>query len=235
MLTNKSFIKWANENVVILVAHNELGHEPIEDENVTGEDTQRCPLYPGLTCREHLDIAVETDNSRDDELPVVPFIELAPNSWLVQPDGKIVPIKEEAQFTSKGIKDATKTMQKELGDGLGVKEGTALIPLAKAALEALDEETWRTALDRLATLRTRIKKPGKGFLGWLALRMETVEEEVAYLFEEALEDEDLSDDDRRQLIAPLFQSVDVKVGDAYVPVRDRMAKWLKAHPATSGR
>ncbi len=153
MLTNKSFIKWANENIIVLIAHNELGHEGIVDKNVTGEDNRRCPLYPGMTCREHLDVAVETDTSRDDELPVIPFVELCPNSWLVHPDGTVVPIEEKAQFTTKGISDQAQALQKKLGDAQGAKRFAELLPHATAARDALDEETWRPALEALARLR----------------------------------------------------------------------------------
>ncbi len=235
MLTNKGFIKWANENLVVLIAHNELGHDEIEDAKITGKDNRRCPLYPGLTCREHLDIAVETDNGRDDELPVVPFVELCPNSWLIRPDGQVTAIEEKAQFTSKGIKDATKTVQKELGDATSYKLAKPLLPFAAAALAAFDDEKWRDGLERLAKLRADVKKPGKGLLHWIGLRTTYVDEEIQFLFEDAVEDADLSLSEKRQALVPLFRSVDVKVGDAYVPVRDKLAKWLKAHPEASGR
>lgn len=235
MLTNKGFIRWANEHVVILIAHNELGHEEIEDEKATGKDAKRCPLYPGLRCREHLDIAVETDNVRDDELPVIPFVELCPNSWLVRPDGEVEAIAEEAQFTAKGIREATQTAQKALGEPLSPKTATALMPHARAALAALDDEAWKKGLTALAALRAGIAKPGKGIRAWIALRLAYVEEEVGFLFEDVLEDDELSANQKRQAIAPLFEGVDVQVGDAHLPVRARMARWLEAHPATSGR
>ncbi len=121
MLTSKAFIKWADQNVVVLLSHNELGHEEIEDPNQTGKDNTRCPLYPGLSCRDHLNIAVETDNSRDETLPVVPFVELCPNSWLIAPDGKVHRIEEKDQFASKSIQKHTAALQKELGEALPFK------------------------------------------------------------------------------------------------------------------
>lgn len=227
MLTNKSFIKWANENVIVLIAHNELGHEEIVDEKVTGEDNRRCPLYPGMKCRDHLDVAVETDTSRDEELPVIPFVELCPNSWLVHPDGTVDPIEEKAQFVTKGIKDQAKALQKKLGDAQTSKRFTELLPHAEAANDALDEEAWRPALEALAKLRAGVKKPGKGLDAWISSRMELVQEEVEYTFEDVAEDEQLTKSEKRIEIAKLFKSVDVQVGGRHLGIRDIMAEWLK--------
>ena len=89
-------MKWADESVVVLVSHNELGHEELEVEE-DGKTIKKCPLYPGLTCRQHLDIAVATDNSRDETLPVIPFVRLHPNSFLVLPTDKVEAIAEKVE------------------------------------------------------------------------------------------------------------------------------------------
>ena len=233
MLTNKGFIKWANEHVVVLISHNELGHEEIVDEGVTGEGGRHCPLYPGLTCRQHLDISVETSNSRDEELPVVPFIELCPNSWVIHPDGKVEAIDEAAQFTSKGVEDALKAAQKTLGDALPVSVYAKRLPDAVAAQAAFDDERWRDGLLALARLRAAVKRPGRGLRAWITLRLELVEEEVGFLFEDAIEDGDLSPAERRTAVTAQLEAVDVRVGSAYVPLRARIEAWLAAHPAVA--
>ena len=46
VLTQAGFVRWANEHLVVLVAHNELGHDPVVNENATGDEAHRCPLYP---------------------------------------------------------------------------------------------------------------------------------------------------------------------------------------------
>ena len=68
MLTNKKFVKWARDHVIVLVSHNERGHEPIEEKGYDGKVVRACPLYPGMTCREHCDVAVDTDAPRDPDL-----------------------------------------------------------------------------------------------------------------------------------------------------------------------
>lgn len=235
MLTNKGFIKWANENVVVLISHNELGHDEEVDEKVTGKGARECPLYPGMRCRDHLDIAVETDNSRDDELPVIPFIELCPNSWLIHPDGTPEPIEEKAQFTTKGIRDAAAAAQKKIGKTVAPKGYPALKAHAVAAQKALDDESWKAGLEALAKLQGAVKAPGKGLMAWIKARVELVDEEVEFTFEDARDDTDLTDAKKRAALKPLFDSVNVKVGKAYVPVRDKLAKWLADHPESTGK
>ena len=128
----------------------------------------------------------------------------------------------------------TKKVQKELGKAVSTKGSEKLVAQAKAALAALDDESWRDALERLAALQGAIAKPGEGLRAWIGRRLEYVDEEVGFLFEDAAEDEDLGRAEKHRAILALFRSVDVKVGAAYVPCRDKMARWLKDHPVSTG-
>ena len=60
---------------MILIAHNEMGHDEEEVKGEDGETVSMCSLYPGMTCRQHVDISVEVDNSREEVLPKVEFVE----------------------------------------------------------------------------------------------------------------------------------------------------------------
>ncbi len=232
MLTNKSFIKWAEESVIVLIAHNELGHEEIEVANQTGEN-KRCPLYPGLTCRDHLNIAVETDASRDETLPVVPFVELCPNSWLIAPDGKVHRIEEKDQFVTKSIQKATEALQKELGEALTFKKFEKALPHMEVALAAIDDEEWRKALEAFVEVLKIAKKPGKGLTAYIDAHMASISEDVGYAFEFAVEDDDSSTADKRKEVEALLKAVDVKVNGKFASVREQLVDWLKKN-ATGG-
>src|SRR5688572_12330485 len=112
VLDNKDFIRWSHEAVVLLVAHNELGHEEKKEADSYGNPVKRCTLYPGLTCFEHLDAAVDIDNARGDGLIKVPFLELCPNTWLVLPTGEVKQVTEEDQFAAGKIRAQVETLQK---------------------------------------------------------------------------------------------------------------------------
>ena len=118
MPSSKKFIEFAKEKLVVLIAHNELGHDSVEEKDYDGKKRRACPLYPGMTCREHLDASVDIDVARGEGLVKIPFIELCPNSWLVPPVGKPEQIPEEDQFTVKKVQARIETMQEASGPSL---------------------------------------------------------------------------------------------------------------------
>jgi hypothetical protein len=233
VLTNKGFIKWATEHVVVLISHNELGHDAIEEKGEDGETTERCPLYPGMTCRQHLDVSVQTDNSRDETQPVVPFIELHPNSWLIAPDDRVHRIEETDQFAASAIKKQTAALQKELGETLTHKAFEAVLPHVRAAHKAMDTEVWVEALKAWATVREQIKNPGKGLLALIQRHFDEITEDVDYVFEEAREgDAPLAE--RRKIVRALLDSVDVKVAGKYLPIHEQLGTWLQGTGVSKG-
>lgn len=84
------FVRWATERLVVVVAHNDLGHDPVEVEGGAGEKEERCSLHPGLVSHAHLDAAVDVVSARGEGLAKIPFVEPCPNTWLVSPDGQVV-------------------------------------------------------------------------------------------------------------------------------------------------
>lgn len=188
-MTNKGFIKWADEHVVVLISHNELGHDPVKVE-VDGKQVERCPLYPGLTCRQHCDIAVETDNSRDETLPVIDFVELCPNSWWIRPDGEIEAIAEKSQFSAGAIEKSGAKLQQSIGRPLTRKAFAVVGPHIGKALDAVDEESWTAALQALdKALDEAGKKPPPSLVKLVERVLAGIDEEVSWAFEDALEED----------------------------------------------
>jgi hypothetical protein len=150
VLTNKGFIDWATEHVVVLVGHNDMGHEPVEEEGEDGTPREVCPLYPGLTCRQHRDLVVDLNNSRFEELPRVEFVSLQPNSWLVSPRLEVRRIVEEDQFTAGKIEAAAEALQKELGAPLPLARHRKMKAHLEAAESAGAKRDWKAAVAALA-------------------------------------------------------------------------------------
>ena len=118
--------RWSHEAVVLLIAHNELGHEEKRETDSYGNPVKHCTLYPGLTCFEHVDAAVDIDNARGDGLVKVPFLELCPNTWLVLPTGEVKQVSEADQFVVGKIREQVEALQKDLGAAVPAKRYAAL-------------------------------------------------------------------------------------------------------------
>ena len=226
MLTNKGFMKWADESVVVLVSHNELGHEELEVEE-DGETLKKCPLYPGLTCRQHLDIAVATDNSRDETLPVIPFVRLHPNSFLVLPTDKVEAIAEEDQFSASAIKKQVGVFQKAAGKAMDRGTWLEIETHMTSVRTAIDEETWLEALQHWAAAWKKVKKPPTSMQALLDKHLTLIHEEVEFLFEEYRDDTKSPKAERVAGVQELIESVDVKVGEREVPILATMKAWLE--------
>jgi hypothetical protein len=226
VLANKDFIRWSREHVVALVAHNELGHEELKETDSYGKEVRRCTLYPGLACREHLDIAVEIDTARGDDLVKVPFLELHPNSWIVAPTGEVTQVLETEQFTVGKIQERVEALQKTLGDPVPLKAWPALQDLATKAQQAVDDERFHDALTHLAAMGVSVKKPHTSLKTWIDTRLTEVEEDVLFLFEETRDDAKLPAAEKRAKLGALLTSVDVAVLCARIPSHAALAAWL---------
>jgi hypothetical protein len=226
VLVNPGFVKWANERVVVVVPHNELGHEPIEVEGPDGEVVERCPLYPGLTCREHLNLAVDVDVARGEDLIKVPFLELHPNSWLVLPTGTVEPIAEADQFVASKIEAQAAAAQKALGPALPRKAFEPVRALLEAAQTALDDGAPGAALGSLAKVAGVVEEPAPPLVSLLDARLAAIEEDVAWRFEQLLEDEEKDDAGRRADVEYLLKSVSTPVFGKTLPSVARMKEWL---------
>jgi hypothetical protein len=226
VLAHKDFIRWSHEGVVAFVAHNELGHEELKETDSYGQEVRRCTLYPGLACRDHLDAAVDIDNARGDDLVKVPFLELCPNTWLVAPTGEVTQVPETSQFDPKKIQEQVAALQKTLGDAVPTKAWPGMQDLATKADAALEEDRFQEGLLHLAALGKVVKEPHAAFKAFVQERLDDVEEDVAYAFEDLRDDAKLPAVDKRTKIEALLAAVDVEVLGARVPVHGAMKAWL---------
>ena len=228
VLTNTAFFRWANENVIVLVAHNELGHDVTEVENATGGEDEQCSLYPGLTCREHLNAAVDIDTARDEELVPVPFIELCPNTWLVRPDRKVERVEERVQFVPKSVRKQVETLQKTLGRALTAARYVEIRDLLQRGDTALDEEAWRRALEDWAAVAKLEHEPHASLKALLEARMTLLDEAVELEIDDLVEQ---TQPDTAGLATgrALYQALDVQVLGRHVSSRTRLGLWLDAY------
>ena len=237
MLSNGGFIRWANENLVVLIAHNEMGHESEEATDSYGEAVEQCPLYPGMTCREHVNAAVDIDNARGEGLVKVPFIELCPNTWLVAPTGEVRQVSEQDQFVVAKIKKAVETLQEELGAPLSADAFAKGREIFLRADKALDDEAYGETLRHLARVAGLHGGPDPSMLDLsrslrtlVQVRLDRVEEEVRWLYEDLTEADGPVDAARRDAMQKLLETVDVKVLDFHLPVRGEIRAWLETYP-----
>ena len=230
------------------MAHNELLHEehPPEKEG----EAPRCSLYPGLRCRDHLDIAVEVDNSRFEHLPRVPFVALCPNSWLIAPTGgfpersassaskeadegdserlatdpyaAVRQIDERDQFTAAGIRRHVEALQKLLGTPLDPETGTRVAQVLEAAETLTDDDKWREALVRLVTLEKHVPAAPLSLRRLLTERLTAINEAIEYEFEDLKDAKDVAG------VRTLTNVAATEVLKQQLPIAKAMQAWLKA-------
>ncbi len=179
-----------------------------------------------MTCREHVDAAVDIETDRDEDLVQVPFIELCPNSWLVPPTGAPVRIAEADQFVAGKIEAQVVKLQKAHGPSLSKETYGQVVNALQQADAGIEDEAWTQALRALAGLATHVKKPHKALTALVAARLEQIEEQVGWVFEDAQEgDEPLAE--RTGIVAGLVKALDVAVYGAQPKLRATMQAWLK--------
>jgi hypothetical protein len=227
VLTQKSFVEWANENMVVLIAHNELGHDPIEAKGYDGQTVRTCPLYPGMTCRDHCDASVDIDTDRDEDLVPIPFIELCPNSWLVPAGGTPEAIAETDQFVPGKIKDLVKAMQKRLGKPLPARAYRQIVALFAAGDAAVEAEDWHKALTTYASIEALAKAPPASLTALVDARLAEVEDLARFAFEDAVEAEGA---DGVPVVRALVAALDVPVYGRTLPLLAEARTWLERRP-----
>ena len=228
VLTNQPFVRWANQHLVVLVAHNELGHDPEVVENATGEDAKRCPLYPGMTCRQHLNAAVDIESERDEELVAVPFIELCPNTWLVHPNREVVRVPEKDQFQAEAVRKQVEEAQAKLGATLDGARYVEIRDLLLRGDKAYEEDAWRRALEDWAAVAKILPQPHASLRALLETRLRWVDEAVELDVDDLVEQEEPTPE---ALAAGkrLHEALDVQVLGKHVPSRARLGLWLDAY------
>jgi len=228
VLTQKSFIRWADEHVVVMVVHNQLGHEQRETADADGNVVRECELYPGMTCRQHVDAAVDVDNAREEELVRVPFLVLCPNTWLVRPTGEVEQVAEEDQFASARIQAHAARMQKELGPALSRADFVRLDETMRRGDAALEEERWAEALAAWAAVEGLVKRPHAALVAQIDRRLAALDEEVRLHFEGLSEPgprDTRTEAERLAAVDALVAALDRTVLGKRVPVEAAMRAW----------
>lgn len=214
---------------MVLIAHNELGHDPVEGKDYAGKKARVCPLYPGMTCREHVDAAVDIETDRDEDLVQVPFIELCPNSWLVPPHGKPLRIAEADQFVAGKIVAQVKKLQKTLGATLSLEAYGQIVNALGQADAAIEAEAWTKSLQALAGIARHVKQPHAGLEALIAARLAEITEQAGWVFEDAQEgDEPLAE--RIKVVQELAKALDVAVFGKKPALVASMRTWLEELP-----
>lgn len=229
VLENQDFVRFTHEALALLVAHNELGHEETRETDSYGEEARRCSLYPGLSCRDHLDAAVDVDVARDEELVKVPFVELCPNTWLVSPTGEVSQLTEEEQFSPAKVRSRVEALQKTLGKPLSPDAFPRMQDLLAKSDAAAEEERWKDALTHLSSLLAPVKEPHAALLALVRARLEDVDGDAVYDFEDLRDDPKLPVAEKRARLATLRDALDVEVLGARVATHAAIQAWLAAN------
>jgi hypothetical protein len=178
-----------------------------------------------MTCREHVDAAVDLETDRDDNLVPVPFIELCPNSWLVPPHGKPIRIAEADQFVAGKIEAQVEKLQKELGAALSLEAHGQIVNALGQADAAIEAEAWAKSLQALAGIARHAKQPHAGLEALIAARLAEITEQVGWVFEDAQEgDEPLAE--RVKTVHALTKALDVAVFGTKLEILKTMQAWL---------
>ncbi len=189
-----------------------------------------CPLYPGMTCREHCDAAVDIETERDDELTTVPFIVLCPNSWLVPPHGAPERVAEKDQFVAKKIIEQAKAMQKRLGPALPRKAFDQIHNAFTQAEAASDNDDYNKALQAYAGIQTLTKEAPPSLQKLIDARLADLEESARFEFEDLIEvgpRDKMPMAERIAKIRNLMKAVDVGVFGKKIPLVADIKTWLE--------
>lgn len=229
MLENEDFVKWANENLVVVVGHNDTGH-PAEVEDAKGKKSPGCPLYPGLQCKEHQDVMRAVGNPGDG-LPKIEMPDGVPNSWLVAPDGTVERIESGDQQIANKVQELAEALQKKAGKAISWKDYEKLNAAFDAGAKAVEGSDWKAAITQYAAVDKKAAKMPESVGKRLKERVEALNAKVVEAFEAVKAEADLAKRDKD--MKALRAKVAAKIGAAALPVLADIDAWLKANPYTA--
>ena len=203
VLDDPDFIAWANENVVVLVAHKPTSHKKLEvSKPAKGEPKSQCSVYPGITCDEHDQIfrdLVKEPAPKDDKdkkpapkakkgepKDALPKVDMAgfPSSFLISPSGTIE--KHGADRQPASCKDGILAFQTKFDENpIPVSKWDEVKGAWGEAEKAFPSGKWKATLDALAKMEAAAG--GKLPKAWLAKekeRLDAVNGKVAVRFAE---------------------------------------------------
>lgn len=227
MLDNEDFVKYANENLICVVGHNDDGHAA-ETEDAKGKKVPGCDLYPGLTCDQHKAVMRDVGSGANG-LPKIELPNGVPNSWLVAPDGTVEQIEPAKQQSAGGVQELAEALQKKAGKAVSWKDYEKLQDGFATGARATEAGDFKAAIAAYAAIDKKAAKLPEAFGTRLKAAVEALNAKAVEAFEavKALEDAAKRDKDMKALRA----KVSAKVGSAALPVLADIDAWLKANPA----
>ncbi len=226
MLDNEDFVKFANENLICVVGHNDTGHEA-ETEDAKGKKVPGCDLYPGLTCEQHQKVMQDV-RAGAEGLPKIELPNGVPNSWLVAPDGSVESIEAAKQQSAGAVQELAEALQKKAGKALAFKDYGKLLESFEAGAKAVEAGEFKAALVAYAAIDKKAAKGPESLKARLKTAVEALNAKAAEAFEALKGLEDAAQRDRD--VKALRAKVSAKIGPAALPVLAEIDAWLKANP-----
>ncbi len=227
MLENEDFVKFANENVICVVGHNDTGHKA-EVEDAKGKMSPGCALYPGMECKQHQDIYSEVGRPPDG-MPKIELPNGVPNSWLVGPDGTVQKIEPADQQSAGKVQELLEALQKPAGKAIGWKDYEKLSSAFEAGAKAVEAGDWKAALVAYQQVEKKAGKMPASVGERLGKGVEALNAKVVEAFEALKAAEDVAQRDKD--MKALRAKVSAKLGPKALPVLADIDAWLKANPA----
>lgn len=249
VLEAEEFIEWANENVVVLVAHPKGGHKKVDvAKPAKGEPKEQCSLYPGISCDMH-DQAFKDltgkdgpGSSKDDkekkpapkskkgepkeELPRAE-VKGYPNSFVITPDGKVE--KHGADRKPDSCRDLLLEKQKAFDENPIAASKWADVSKAWADAEkAAKDGKWKPALDAMAKAEAAAGgKLPKALVEKEKAKVEALNAKVAQRFGDLKKGKDVAA--AAKAIQALHDDANVTLLAGPLPVVEDIAVWLREH------
>lgn len=226
MLDNEDFVKFANENIICVVGHNDTGH-PAEIEDEKGNKTPGCPLYPGLSCKDHQAVNQQVMNPPEG----CPKIELpngVPNSWLVAPDGTVERIESADQQSAGKVQELAEALQKKAGKAIGWKDYSKINDAFEDGAKAVESGDFKAALTAYAQVDKKAAKMPASVGERLGKQVEALNAKIAGAFEALKGAQDPVQRDKD--VKALKSKILTKLGGKALPVVADIDAWLKANP-----
>ena len=212
MLEGDKFIAWANDNIFVVVGHNDPGHEALAD--------GKCPLYPGLTCAEHQAASGELTNTE----PKIPAESGVPNSWLIAPNGEIKKIEPVIQMIPAKIIEMADEWQKTLGPRLALKDYDKYQKAFADGDAAVEKADWRLALTSYQKVDK--KKIPASLTQRLKDKVEALDKKVLEAWNTS---KDGADDIKikKAFAVKLISQISVSFSTGFVPTKALIETWMK--------
>jgi hypothetical protein len=239
VLENEDFIKWATENVVVVMGHdgatgNNEPHKPLEVEDPkTHEKKQVCPLYPGMTCDQHKALRRDAQAGGKDGLGKIDVPGGFPNTWMVGPDGKVERIDGAKQQAAGSVMDALIAFQKTYPEKPILRKRWEEYQKAlEEADKTLEEGKWKSVLAALAKVDKDAKKLTPALTAKVKEKADALNAKVVEKFG-SIKDGDGDAAAKLKAVRALRSDVSAKLSAGALAVVTDLDAWIKEAAAAA--